>query len=285
MSPSTRVGAVTVTYNSAAILPAFLDSLAAAGHPAQQTVVVENASPESGRVAALCAERGVEMLALPENLGYGAAINRGVARLGPGYEYLLLSNPDVRIEPEAIRVLSAHLDAHPEAACAGPRVLNADGSVYPSARALPSLRTGIGHALLAPLWPNNRWSRAYRLDESHGDRARPAGWLSGACILIRAEVFAELGGFDEGYFMYFEDVDLGYRLERAGRRSDYVPQARVLHTGGESTKTDSAAMLRAHHDSAYRFLAKKYRGPLLAPVRGVLRLGLSLRVRMLTRRA
>src|SRR5690606_10093760 len=106
----------------------------------------------------------------------------------------------------------------------GPRVLNEDGTTYPSARAVPSLRTGVGHALFTNLWTANPWSRRYRDDLAPADEARDAGWLSGSCVLVRRRAFDELGGFDEGYFMYFEDVDLGYRLGKAGYRNVYEPR-------------------------------------------------------------
>jgi N-acetylglucosaminyl-diphospho-decaprenol L-rhamnosyltransferase len=141
----------------------------------------------------------------------------------------------------------------------------------------------VGHALLTGVWPRNPWTRAYRADESQPGE-RTVGWLSGSCVLLRRSAFDAVGGFDEGYFMYFEDVDLGFRLGRAGWSNLYVPSARVVHTGAHSTATESARMLKAHHDSAYRYLQKKYPGALLAPLRWSLRLGLTVRSRIVTMR-
>ena len=113
---------------------------------------------------------------------------------------------------------------------------------------------------------------------------RDAGWLSGSCLLVRRSAFERIDGFDEGYFMYFEDVDLGYRFGLAGFRNVYQPDAEVTHVGGHSTRGESAAMVEAHHRSARRFVAAKYRGPLLAPVRWVLDAGIAVRSWLLRRR-
>jgi N-acetylglucosaminyl-diphospho-decaprenol L-rhamnosyltransferase len=113
---------------------------------------------------------------------------------------------------------------------------------------------------------------------------RDAGWLSGACVLVRRSVYEQIGGFDEGYFMYFEDVDLGMRIGRAGFRNVYDPGAWVVHAGGHSTQGASERMVRAHHDSAHRFLSRKYPGPLLWPIRATLGLGLRLRSTLVMRR-
>jgi N-acetylglucosaminyl-diphospho-decaprenol L-rhamnosyltransferase len=168
-------------------------------------------------------------------------------------------------------------------AAIGPAVLNPDGSVYPSARAVPSLRTGVGHALFANLWQRNPWTLAYRRETDPSDERRDAGWLSGSCLLVRRSAFDAIGGFDDGYFMYFEDVDLGFRFGKAGFRNVYEPAASVTHVGAHSTG-ESARMVRAHHDSARRFLSKKYAGWWLWPVRATLAVGLAIRSRAITRR-
>jgi N-acetylglucosaminyl-diphospho-decaprenol L-rhamnosyltransferase len=96
--------------------------------------------------------------------------------------------------------------------------------------------------------------------------------------MVRRSTFEELGGFNERYFMYFEDVDLGYRAGQRGLRNVYVPGAVVTHVGGETTRVNKRTMLAAHHDSAKKFIATKYAGPAWAPVRVVLRIGLTIRL-------
>ena len=141
---------------------------------------------------------------------------------------------------------------------------------------MPTLATGIGHALLGSVWPSNPWSTAYR-DDADMDTERPAGWLSGSCLLVRWEAFEQIGGFDERYFMYLEDVDLGDRFTRAGWDNIFCPTAEITHAKGHSTQAHRGAMLRAHHDSAYRFQADRHPRWFEAPLRAALWLGLRLR--------
>lgn len=166
---------------------------------------------------------------------------------------ILISNPDVLLTPDAIDILIAVGQAGDHVGSVGPAIHNADGSVYPSARGVPSLRTGVGHAMFANLWSGNPWTRAYRNDSAQEGVPRDADWLPGACLLVRRSVFDQLGGFDPAYFMYFEDVDLGYRIGKLGYRNVYQPHAHVQHIGAHSTEGESSRMVRAHHDSAKRF--------------------------------
>jgi N-acetylglucosaminyl-diphospho-decaprenol L-rhamnosyltransferase len=277
------VGIVTVAYRSNRVLGGFLDSVPAASADALPVVVVDN-KPGDDDASALSAAAGATHVPLPANPGYGGAVNAGVRELPASVEWVLISNPDVVLAPGSIDTLRATGDADPAIAAVGPAVLNPDGSVYPSARAVPSLRTGVGHALFANLWQRNPWTLAYRRESDPSDQVRDAGWLSGSCLLVRRSAFDEIGGFDEGYFMYFEDVDLGFRLGRAGYRNTYEPGAAVTHVGAHSTGGESARMVAAHHESARRFLSKKYAGWWLWPVRVTLRVGLAIRSRAITRR-
>lgn len=278
-----RIGVVTVAYRSDDVLPAFLASVAAASAEPVAVVVADNA-PDTGGARAAAEAAGAGYVALPANPGYGAAMNAGGATLPASVEWVLIANPDVVLAPGSLDTLRDAAEADGQIAAVGPAVLNPDGSVYPSARAIPSVRTGIGHALFANLWQDNPWTRRYKLETDEAPVARDAGWLSGSCLLVRRRVFDELGGFDEGYFMYFEDVDLGYRLGRAGYRNRYEPTATVTHLGAHSTSAESERMIRAHHDSARRFLGRKYAGWYLWPVRATLAVGLALRSRVVARR-
>jgi N-acetylglucosaminyl-diphospho-decaprenol L-rhamnosyltransferase len=278
-----RVAVVTVAFRSNDVLPGFLESIEAASAEPVLTVVVDNRPGVDSRAAELAQSASATYLALPDNPGYGGAINAGVATLPPTVQWVLVSNPDVVLHPGVIDALRAVGESDEQIGSIGPAVLNPDGTVYPSARRVPSLRTGVGHALFVNLWHDNPWTRRYRADDE-AIAARDAGWLSGACLLVRRDAFDALGGFDEQYFMYFEDVDLGYRLGRAGYRNRYEPDAAVTHVGGHTAARDSRVMIRAHHDSARRFIGRKYSGWHLWPVRVVLGVGLAVRSAMLQRR-
>ncbi len=274
------VAVVTVSYASDAVLPGFLATIDTVGGHRPIVVVADNKpSPETER---LVRASGASYLPLPANPGYGGAINTAVASLPASVRWILISNPDVTLGAGTLETLVATAAESDDIASVGPAVRTPDGELYPSARRVPSIRLGVGHALFSTFWPSNPWTRRYR-QETDAQR-RDAGWLSGSCLLVRRTAFEGIGGFDEGYFMYFEDVDLGYRFGLAGFRNVYQPDVEVVHVGGHATSSSSAAMIEAHHRSARRFIGSRYRGPLLAPVRWVLGAGISLRSWLLRRR-
>lgn len=277
----TRLAVVTVSYRSATVLRAFLASI---DRPDALVVVADSLPDGDDEVRGIVADAGARYLATPDNPGYGGAVNRAVADLPDTVDWVLVSNPDVVLAPGALERLVAVGDADAGIGAVGPLIREATGAVYPSARSVPSLRTGIGHAAFANLWPGNPWTAAYRHDGPDRQVTRDAGWLSGSCVLVRRSAFDAVGGFDSGYFMYFEDVDLGYRITRSGLRNVYEPSAEATHLGAHSTSGESDRMLRAHHDSARRFLEKKYSAPVLWPLRIAARVGLDLRYRVVRRR-
>ena len=147
--------------------------------------------------------------------------------------YLLVCNPDLELARSRRHAGRAGAPT-PASAWSGPRLLNADGTLYPSARTFPDLVDAIGHGLLGMVAPGNRFTRRYRLlDWDHRQPAR-VDWVSGACFLVRREAWDAVGGFDPAYFMYMEDVDLCWRLGRAGWGVGYEPAAEVTHVQGVS---------------------------------------------------
>lgn len=271
------VRVVCVVYHPGEELARFARTLADASREPVELVVVDNGD-DHAVAAAVVEEAGGRLVVPGANLGYGAAANRGAA--GARTPWVVVANADIEWTPGALDRLVAAGDEQPSAGALGPMLLNTDGTTYPSARALPSLRQGAGHALFARLWPANPWTRAYHArQESVGGSLRDAGWLSGACLLLRRTAFEQVGGFDESYFMFFEDVDLGERLGRAGWENLYVPDVRVTHIGGTSWRDRPAPMIRAHHASALQYLRRRYPHWYQAPLRLALRAGLGARER------
>ncbi|KQB87534.1 glycosyltransferase family 2 protein [Corynebacterium lowii] len=284
MSPA-PLAVITVTFSPGRHLPALLDSLGAATTLPTHVLLADNGSTDGSPQAAV--GPGVELLNTGGNLGYGRAINAAARHLAPrrergeiNGEFFLVVNPDVEFTPGSIDELLACARRRDNAAAVGPLIRQNDGSAYPSARALPSLRTGIGHALLGNIWPNNPWTRAYKAGEDMSEERR-AGWLSGSCLLLRWADFEAIGGFDERYFMYMEDVDLGDRLGRAGKDNVLCPTAVIEHDQGHVARRYSGVTVPAHHASAYRFLADRLPGWWRAPLRGALWVGLRARAAVL----
>jgi N-acetylglucosaminyl-diphospho-decaprenol L-rhamnosyltransferase len=282
---------VTVTYSPGPHLDRFLASLSLATERPVSVLLADNGSTDGAPQAALERYPNVRLLHTGANLGYGTAVNRAVAQLaqngevGPDFgEWVVVANPDVQWGPGSIDALLDAAARWPRAATLGPLIREPDGSVYPSARHLPSLVRGGMHAVIGPIWRNNPWSTAYRQERLEPSE-RPVGWLSGSCLLVRRAAFDQVGGFDERYFMYFEDVDFGDRLAKAGWLNVYVPSAEVLHHKGHVTGRDPASNLAAHHNSTYIFLADRHSGWWRAPLRWTMRAGLAVRARLMVRRS
>jgi N-acetylglucosaminyl-diphospho-decaprenol L-rhamnosyltransferase len=279
---------VTVTYSPGPHLDRFLASLSHATQRPVSVLMADNGSTDGAPEAAVERYPDVRLYSTGANLGYGTAVNRAVAQFSvdgeDGAEWVIVANPDVQWGPGSIDALLDAAARWPRAAALGPLIRDPDGSVYPSARLLPSLIRGGMHAVVGPIWPSNPWSTAYRQERLEPSE-RPVGWLSGSCLLVRRKAFDQIGGFDERYFLYMEDTDLGDRLGKAGWLNVYVPSAEVLHHKGHATRRESARSLMAHHRSTYMFLADRHSGWWRAPLRWTMRGGLAVRVRLLVRRS
>lgn len=272
-----KLRVVTVAYNSGAELLAFATSLAQATTTIDyELVVVNNGGP--CRYLAELEKTGARIVEPGENLGYGQAANLGAQDFTG--DWLLVSNPDVEFKPDSLSQLLAATERWPQAGAFGPMLLTPEGEIYPSARSFPRLITGIGHAVLTEAFPNNPFTSRYRKN-SDSSAEHPVDWLSGACLLLRRTAFAEIGGFDPEFFMFFEDTQLGEALVAANWQSIYVPTAQVVHDQGKSWRDQPASMIAAHHRSAYQYLRRIYSAPWQAPLRGMLWLGLWLRSRLM----
>jgi N-acetylglucosaminyl-diphospho-decaprenol L-rhamnosyltransferase len=250
------VAAVVVNHDAGHTLLECVASLRAEG--VSDIVVVDNASSDDSADVLVGDDPNVRLVRTGENRGYGAGANSGVALTE--HPYVLVMNPDVVVHGGALNYLIAALDADQALAFAGPRVLETDGSRYPSARRFPTLAEALGHALLVGVAPHNRFTRRYRMSDLPCEGVTEVDWVSGACFLARRRALQELGGFDEAYFMYAEDTDLCWRARLAGWGVAYAPDAVVTHRHGVSTARHPYRMLVAHHRSVYRFAAKTSRG-------------------------
>ena len=276
-----EIGAVVVDHDVGPLLKSCVRSLLEDG--AAPVVVVENGASGSA-AAALDGLLGaqpappVHIVRPGRNLGFGAGVNRGLAALAgqpTPPEWVLVSNADLVVHAGALAALRAALGSHPAWAIVGPRILTEAGDVYPSVRRFPSLTDAAGHALLALFHPENRFTRRYNPGTPEGGVVTGAGWVSGSCFLGRRSALEELGGFDEAYFMYNEDMDLCWRAHQAGWGVGYAGTADVTHIQGVSTARHPYRMMVAHHRSALRFSVRTTKGwrraalPLAVVVLGV----------------
>jgi N-acetylglucosaminyl-diphospho-decaprenol L-rhamnosyltransferase len=257
--------AVVVNYNAGAALTGCVASvLAEQSRP--ELVVVDNASTDGSVEGLLRAHPGARVVQSGGNLGYARAANLGIAATSAPVVAVL--NPDTVLAPGTGAALVARFAAEGDLGAIGPRLHNPDGSVYPSARRVPSLADAVGHGLLFFVWRDNPFTRRYRETDADPARPRDVDWVSGAAVWLRRAALDAVGGWDERYFMYVEDVDLCWRLHRAGWRVAYEPAGTVEHLLGVSTAARPYRMIAEHHRSLLRFAAVRFTGPrraLLAP--------------------
>jgi GT2 family glycosyltransferase len=201
-----------------------------------QTIVVDNAS-EDGSAEMLEAEfPEVLLIRSPVNLGFGRANNLGFEQARG--RYLVLLNSDAFIDEQTLPQSVARMDAEPDVGLAGGRLVGRQGEWQPSARMFPSLLNEfLTLSGLSARWPKSRLFG--RMDRTWADPLAPAevDWVPGAYSIIRASVLEQIGPFDQRFFLYFEEVDLCRRIKAAGYRVCYWPEIRVLHIGGESSRT------------------------------------------------
>lgn len=279
-----RWAAVVVAYESGPLLADCITALLAddsAGGP-PEVVVVDNGSHDGSVERLEALHPGVAVLRPGANLGYARAANLGTAAtVAP---IVAVVNPDAMVAHGAGAAILARFDADPRLGAVGPRIREPDGSVYPSARRVPSTRDAIGHAVLGSIRPDNAATRRYRQLDADPDAARAVDWVSGAAVWLRRGALDAVGGWDEGYFMYVEDVDLCWRRGLVGHPPPGEPAATVTHVQGVSTAGHPYRMVVAHHRSTLRFAGKRWHGArrlLLAPLVALLaaRAGIVIAVR------
>jgi N-acetylglucosaminyl-diphospho-decaprenol L-rhamnosyltransferase len=254
------VDIVVVAYRSSTHLRGCVEPLC--DEPDLTVIVVDNACPEHS--VSTVEDLPIRIVEMGRNAGFGAGCNAG-ARAGSG-EAVLFLNPDARVSAEHVRTLAAVLASDPSCGAVGPRILEATGETQPSMRRGPSLLTAfaealfVHHAVRGSDWPTEIVRRGYEKP-----RTDPS-WLTGAALCVRRSAFEQLGGFDERFFMYSEDTDLGVRLRHAGFVLRYEPAAVAVHEGGASTLPPEQAPMRAEarvayarlHERGFRYLAFRF---------------------------
>ena len=257
MSGDPQLAAILVNYNAGPDLRAALDSIAVdfAGAP-WEGVVVDNASSDGSGDAARGYGANVTVIRNAANVGFGRGVNQGLAATSA--PLVLIINPDCRLTPGATRLMRVELDVHDRCALVGPRILDPDGTEQGSARGDPDMLTGLfgRTSRLRRLLPWLPVSKRNVVGEGPDTgSSRVVDWVSGACMLARRNALARVGGFDDRYFLYWEDADLCRRLRAHGFEIRYVPTATAIHRVGQSSRTARAASVRAFHQSAYMYYA------------------------------
>lgn len=276
-----EVSAILVNYNAGGELRSALRSIAdELGACAWEAIVVDNASFDgSGTIVAEFAPHA-RLIRNEQNLGFARAVNQGIGATSASL--VLIVNPDCRLVPGAFVSLRRELERSDSCAVVGPRILDPDGSVQGSARGDPDMFTGLfgRTTLLRRLLPDLAISKRNVVADGticEGPPSLSVDWLSGACMLARRDALRKVNGFDERYFLYWEDADLCRRLRGIGYHVRYVPIATAIHRVGHSSRSARASAVLAFHESAYLYYATHVAPGPFQPKRSLARLLLSAR--------
>jgi GT2 family glycosyltransferase len=232
-----------------------------------EVIVVDNAS-EDGSPDMVAEEfPHVVLIRNERNLGFGGGHNQAFQRASG--EFFMPLNSDTTVHPGCLLRLVEFLRANPSVGIAAPKLLNPDGTLQYSCRRFPTPAAAVfRNTFLGRLFPNNRYAREYLMADWDHSVPRDVDWVSGAAFCYRRAVYEKVGGFDERFFMYLEDVDLCKRVQEAGYRVVYVPDAVVTHKIGASTDRVANRMIRQFHRSMLLYYQKHHisrMSPVLRP--------------------
>ncbi|MGE5602048.1 MAG: glycosyltransferase family 2 protein [Nitrososphaerales archaeon] len=267
MADLSQLSIIVVSWNVRELLRACLAALPREA----EIIVVDNASSDGTTQMVASEYPCVRLLANADNRGFTGGNNDGL-RLA-SRAFVLFLNPDTVVQDGALDRMLGYLSAHPEVGVVGPRLKYGDGTLQSSRRRFPTLATALFESTpLAWHWPpeRNPWARRYHMADIPADRTQEVDWLVGAALLTRREVLAQAGAFDEGYFMYSEELDWQRRVRQAGWKVVYLPEAVIVHYEGKSSGQATASRHIRFNRSKVRYF-RKHHGRLQA---GVLRFAL-----------
>ncbi len=258
---------VIVSYHVRAFLEQALRSVERASAGLRvETFVVDNASSDGTPEMVREQFPGVHLIANEANVGFGAANNQAIRRARGRCVFIL--NPDTILEEGTLSALVGFLDARPDAGAVGPMILNPDGTFAPeSRRAFPTPEVALYRISgLSRLFPRSPRFGRYNLTHLPREAVCEVDALSGACIMARRSVLTAISegdppeAFDEGFFMYGEDLDLCFRIQQSGAGIFYTPETRIIHYKGESTKKGELRYVRLFYGAMLRFAEKHFKG-------------------------
>ncbi len=257
--PAVDLSVLVVNYNAGPLLERCLSSLEKHLQEIPHEIcVVDNASVDGSPEQVRSQFPRVRLIANDTNRGFAAALNQGLRDTAG--RYILWLNPDTELLDNGFQELLRHLDRNPKTGILGPYLADSNGRRQLSCRSFPSYRTALfnRHSLLTRWLPGNRFSRQYLHSDWDAFTIRQVDWVSGACLLHRREVSDQIGGLDEQFFLYCEDVDFCLRAKQKGWSVQYHPGARVLHRIAGSSRQTPYRSIAQRHRSLWRYYTKHF---------------------------
>ena len=262
---------IIVSWNVADLLASCLNSIFASpislteGHstlPSAEVIVVDSASSDNTVPMLQTQFAQVKLIALDNNLGYTRGNNIGL-KAASG-RYLLLLNPDTAIIGDAIPCMIRYLDEHPEVGIVGPHTLNGDGTTQSTRRRFPNFWIGLFESTwLQPYAPKSLLDYYYVANGTPPDATLEVDWVQGSAMMVRREVYQQIGGLDEGYIMYSEELDWCKRAKQAGWHVVFLGDAQIVHYGGKSSEQVVGRSHLLFQQSKLRYF-RKYHGWVIA---------------------
>ncbi len=253
-----KVSVLIVSYNVKEYVAHAIDSLLKSNLDELEIIVVDNHSFDSTVEHIQTSYPDVKIIANQDNVGFGRAVNQAAAHAKGDY-YLIL-NPDTVVQENTVSTLTQYIQDHEEVGMIGPKILNSDGTLQPACkRSFPTLRVAIPKLLgLDKLFPKSKWAGKYNLTYLDPDQINSVDAISGSCMFLSKDLFHELGGFDEQFFMFGEDLDLCFRIWQTGKEVHYVPTTQIIHYQGESVKTAPYDSINAFYNAMILFAEKHF---------------------------
>jgi GT2 family glycosyltransferase len=254
------VSVVIVTWNSREFVRNCLDSVLAANSSCNtRVIVVDNASSDDTPRIVRGSYPQVTLIENKQNLGYAKANNQGIEKVRG--EYILLLNPDTQLLENSLASMLKFMEENPQIGALGPKLLNPDRTSQPSCREFPTFSTLFWEfSGLSRLFPKSRVFGRWRMGYFAFDQKREVDQPMGSCLMVRTEALKEVGTFDEEFPMFFNDVDLCYRIKQGGWKIYFFPDAQVIHCRGASTRKAKRRMIWLSHLAFYRFFNKHKTG-------------------------
>jgi len=250
-----------VSYNSLSFLKECLNSILENPPGLRYEIIVTDNASSDGTAEFLRKNYPeVTLILNSRNIGFAAANNKAIRKSHS--KYVLLINSDCKVYRNSLDNLIEFMERNPEAGIAGPKIINSDGTVQLSCRKFPSIFNAAVHTILGDVFPQNPFSKRYKLADIPRDKPFKVDWVSGSCMIIRRKALEDTGLLDEKYFMYVEDLDICYRMWQKDWMVYYYPQAEIMHyiagSGGSSGLSKIKSSFRMQK-SVFYFFWKNYK--------------------------